>query len=145
MNLTEVIDVKNEPRRGEWQRFMRFTGAGVVAAAANVLSRMLFSHFMGYSASVTLAYLVGMVVAFTLSRMFVFDETANPWQKELIRFSMINAVAFVQVWLVSLGLAVWLFPKLHVQWHAESLAHMIGVASPIVFSYFGHKHFSFRG
>jgi putative flippase GtrA len=145
MNVTEALDVSHEPKRGEFERFMRFTGAGVLAAIANVLSRMLFSHVMGYSLAVTLAYLVGMVIAFTLSRLFVFDETANPWQKELIRFAMVNAVAFVQVWLVSLGLADWLFPKYHVTWHAESLAHMIGVASPIVFSYFGHKHFSFRG
>jgi putative flippase GtrA len=145
LNVSEAIDISNEPRRGELQRFMRFTGAGVVAAAANVLSRIALSHVMRYSASVAVAYLIGMVVAFTLSRLFVFDETANPWQKELIRFSLINAVAFVQVWLVSLGLAEWLFPKFNVTWHAESLAHLIGVGSPIVFSYFGHKHFSFRG
>ncbi len=145
MNLTEAIDVAKEPKRGEFERFMRFTGAGVLAAIANVGSRIGFSHFMPYGASVTVAYLVGMVVAFTLSRLFVFDETANPWQKELIRFSMINAIAFAQVWIVSLGLADWLFPKFHITWHAESLAHMIGVASPIVGSYFGHKHFSFRG
>jgi putative flippase GtrA len=145
LNLAEAIDTHNEPKRGELQRFMRFTGAGVLAAAANVGSRIALSHVLGYSASVAVAYLVGMVVAFTLSRLFVFDETANPWQKELIRFAMINAIAFIQVWLVSLALADWLFPKYHFTWHAESVAHIIGVGSPIIGSYFGHKHFSFRG
>ncbi len=145
MNVSEAVDTSNEPKRGELQRFMRFTGAGVVAAAANIGSRILLSHVLGYSASVAVAYLIGMVVAFTLSRLFVFDETANPWQKELIRFSLVNAVAFVQVWLVSLGLADWIFPKINFTWHAASVAHLIGVGSPIIGSYFGHKYFSFRG
>ena len=145
MNLEEALDTRGESRRDELKRFLRFTGAGVLAAIANVASRMGLSHVMGYAASVAVAYLVGMVVAFTLTRLFVFDETDNPWQKELIRFAMVNGVAFVQVWVVSLLLAHWLFPKFHFTWHAESVAHMVGVASPIVLSYFGHKHFSFRG
>ena len=145
MNLEEALDTRGESRADELKRFMRFAGAGAVAAIANVLSRMGLSHIMGYSASVTLAYLVGMVVAFTLTRMFVFDDTENPWQKELIRFALVNAVAFVQVWVVSILLAHWLFPKMHFTWHAESVAHIVGVGSPIILSYFGHKHFSFRG
>lgn len=145
MNLKQALDIRNESRRGELKRFIRFTGAGVLAAIANVLSRMALSHVLGYSASVAVAYLIGMVVAFSLTRMFVFDETDNPWQKELVRFSIVNAFAFAQVWIVSLLLAKWLLPKIGFTWHAESVAHMIGVGSPIISSYFGHKHFSFRG
>ena len=145
MDIEEALDTRDESRSGELKRFLRFTGAGVVAAIANILSRMAFSHIMRYSFAVAAAYLVGMVVAFTLTRMFVFDETDNPWQKELIRFAIVNAAAFVQVELVSLLLASWLFPKINFHWHTESVAHMIGVGSPIIASYFGHKHFSFRG
>ncbi len=145
MKLDQALSTRGESRLGEAKRFIRFTGAGILAAIANVLSRIALSHVFGYSVSVTIAYLIGMVVAFSLTRMFVFDETDNPWQKELIRFSMVNAVAFVQVWVVSLLLVKWLFPKFGFAWHAESVAHIIGVGSPIVFSYFGHKHFSFRG
>jgi putative flippase GtrA len=144
VHIEEALDVANEPRHGELKRFLRFTGAGIVAAIANVLSRMAFSHAMRYSLAVAAAYLVGMAVAFTLTRMFVFDETENPWQKELIRFAIVNAAAFVQVELVSLLLAAWLFPRLNYHWHTESVAHMVGVGSPIISSYFGHKHFSFR-
>ena len=145
MELGEALDTRGESRRGELRRFLRFTGAGILAAIANILSRMALSHVVGYSASVALAYVVGMVVAFTLSRMFVFEGTENSWGKELTRFAIVNAFAFVQVWVVSLLLASWLFPKFGFHWHAETVAHVIGVGSPIVFSYFGHKHFSFRG
>ena len=144
MHIEEALDTRNESRRGELKRFLRFTGAGIVAAIANILSRMAFSHAMRYSLAVAAAYLVGMAVAFTLTRMFVFDETENSWQKELIRFAIVNAVAFVQVELVSLLLAAWLFPRINFHWHTESVAHLLGVGSPIISSYFGHKHFSFR-
>ena len=35
------------------------------------------------------------------------------------------------------------FPSAHFDWHADDLAHVIGVASPILLSYYLHKHFSF--
>lgn len=145
MNLQEALDTRTESRRGELKRLLRFTGAGAIAAVANVASRMGFSRVFAYPVAVTAAYLVGMVVAFTLSRMFVFEGGSGTWKKELLRFSMVNAAAFLQVWVVSLLLADWLFPKLGYHWHTETTAHVIGVASPILFSYLGHKHFSFRG
>jgi putative flippase GtrA len=127
------------------KRFIRFAGAGAVAAIANIISRIALSHVMRYAFAVAAAYLVGMIVAFTLTRMFVFDETENSWQKELVRFAIVNAVAFLQVEIVSLLLAAWLFPRINFHWHAESVAHIVGVGSPIFGSYLGHKHFSFRG
>lgn len=144
MNVTEALDTQGESRRGEWRRFLRFTGVGIIAALTNVLSRMAFSSVMAYSFAIAAAYLAGMIVAFTLSRLFVFESGADSWRKELLRFSLVNAGSFVQVWLVSLLLADWAFPRFGVQWHRETLAHAIGVGSPIVFSYLGHKHFSFR-
>ena len=145
MDLRTALDISTESRKGEVKRFLRFTGAGALAAVANVLSRVAFSREFRYSIAVTAAYLVGMVVAFTLSRLFVFEGGENTWKKELLRFSIVNAAAFLQVWVVSLALAAWIFPKMGFHWHTEAVAHMIGVASPIVFSYLGHKHFSFRG
>jgi putative flippase GtrA len=63
---------------------------------------------------------------------------------EYARFALVNAVAFAQVWLVSVGLARLVFPAIDFTWQAETVAHVIGVVSPIVTSYIGHKHFSFR-
>lgn len=144
MSLAETLSTRNESRRGEFKRLLRFAGAGGVAAVANVVSRVLFSRFASYAVAITAAYLVGMIVAFTLSRLFVFESGEGTWKKELVRFSLVNAASFLQVWIVSLGLAEWLFPKMGFHWHSETVAHAIGVVSPILFSYLGHKHFSFR-
>jgi putative flippase GtrA len=52
-------------------------------------------------------------------------------------------VALVQVWVVSVGLARLVFPAVGFTWHADDIAHLIGVTIPAVTSYFGHRHFSF--
>ena len=63
---------------------------------------------------------------------------------QYVRFTIVNLFALLQVWLLSVGLANWLFPKLGFTWHAELIAHTIGVLSPVVTSYYGHKLFTFR-
>ena len=123
--------------------FGRFLLTGGVAAGANVVSRWLLSHAMVYEIAVVLAYLVGMVTAYLLSRAFVFARSGRTVADEALRFALVNAVALVQVWAVSVGLARLVFPAIGFGWHAEDIAHLIGVAIPAVTSYFGHRHFSF--
>ena len=132
------------PVSGERERFIRFVVTGGLAAAANIGSSILLRFVMPYEIAITLAYIAGMTVAFILARLFVFDAHTGPLQGQYIRFAAVNAIAFVQVWLVSVGLAFFVFPWLNVTWHAETIAHVIGVMSPIVSSYFAHKHFSFK-
>ena len=60
------------------------------------------------------------------------------------RFVLINLLALVQVWLISVGLANWIFPMVGLVWQAELIAHIVGVLSPVVTSYFGHRYFTFR-
>jgi len=53
-------------------------------------------------------------------------------------------LAFAQVWVVSVGLARVIFPAIGFSWRAETVAHVVGVLSPVVTSYVLHKRFSFR-
>lgn len=126
------------------ERFMRFLLVGALAASLNVAARWLLDLTMPYEAAVALAYLVGMIAAFVMSKRFVFERSGAPVAVQFVRFAAVNAVAFVQVWLVSVGLARLAFPAAGFVWHADTLAHLIGVASPIVTSYIGHRFFSFR-
>jgi putative flippase GtrA len=135
---------KAEMKRVEVRRFASFAVTGGFAAICNVGSRVLLSKVMRYELAVTIAYLVGMVVAFLLARRLVFEASQQPWRGELARFATVNLVSFAQVWLVSVGLVRYLFPWLHFGWHPESTAHLIGVASPLGFSYFAHKRYTFR-
>lgn len=129
---------------GERERFLRFLAAGGTAAVVNVLAGAALNRMTRYELAITLAYLAGMATAFILFRIFVFKASGGSVRGQCLRFAIVNAVAFVQVWLVSVGLAHWLMPGIGWSWHAETVAHAIGVASPIVTSYFGHKMFSFN-
>jgi len=123
--------------------FIRFVLVGGVAAFVNIVSRLFLSSLMPFEAAVVIAYLVGMVTAFCLSRQFVFEKSERHVGNEAMRFVLVNLAALLQVWIVSVGLAAWIFPRIGFVWQAELIAHMIGVLSPVVTSYFGHKYFTF--
>ena len=57
------------------------------------------------------------------------------------RFGLVNVAGFIQVWIVSVALVRVVFPDMRFEWHAEEIAHLVGVVSPIAVSYYGHKHF----
>ncbi len=124
-------------------RFARFLITGGVAAGVNVVSRYFLSMAMEYRWAVIVAYLCGMTTAWVLSRLFVFEETGRSRTAEYARFGLVNVVAAAQVWVVSVGLAEYVFPELGFDWHPEDVAHVIGVVIPVFTSYLGHKHFSF--
>jgi len=125
------------------RRFGLFLLAGGTAALANILSRIVFSLAMPYEVAIVVAYVVGMTVAYALNRSFVFEESGRSVADEYVRFTIVNLVAVAQVWIVSVGLARVVFPAIGFAWHAETVAHVIGVIVPVFTSYFGHKHFSF--
>ena len=124
-------------------RFLRFALSGGVAAAANILSRIALSEVMGYSAAIVIAYLIGMTVAFLLMKFLVFERSGRHPGGEYFRFGLVNLVALAQVWCVSMVLARYVLPTVLPSLPPETPAHVIGVLSPIVTSYFLHKHFTF--
>jgi putative flippase GtrA len=124
--------------------FVRFVMTGGLAAAVNILARIALSNVMSFEMAVLIAYLIGMTTAFVLARTVVFAPGKATAAVQYLRFGLVNLVALAQVWIVSVGLAEIVFPWLRFDWHAETIAHVIGVTSPVVTSYFGHKHFSFR-
>ena len=125
--------------------FVRFALSGGLAAVANIGSRVLLSEVTNFSAAIVIAYLLGMTTAYILMKLFVFDESGRSVGQEYLRFGLVNAVALVQVWAVSILLARYVFPALNYSFHAETAAHVIGVLSPIATSYFMHKYFTFAG
>ena len=127
----------------EQRRFVLFVAAGGTAAVVNVLSRIALNWLMPYEAAIVVAYLCGMTTAYLLNRYFVFAASGRTVASEYTRFALVNLAAVVQVWIVSVGLARFVFPAVGFTWHAETVAHVIGVVVPVFTSYLGHKHFSF--
>jgi len=118
--------------------------AGGIAAAVNFLSRIVINAWVPYGTAIVFAYLLGMLTAFVLNRAFVFRGATNPIHHQAIWFTIINLLAVLQTLAVSLLLAREIFPLLGFDWHRELVAHAIGVVTPIVTSYIGHKHLSFK-
>ena len=135
--------VEAAPPRGEARQLASFVVTGGIAAAVNLVTRWLLSFFLLYEIAVTLAYLVGMTTAFVLARRYVFAPAGNGWLGEYGRFALVNVVSFLVVLGVSVGFARVIFPMIGFAWHAEDVAHLIGVVSPILLSYYAHKHYSF--
>lgn len=127
-------------------QFFAFLLSGGVAAACNVGARVLLSAFCSYEIAIVLSYGVGMLVAFTIMRAFVFRPPATASKRtQFLRFSSINALGLAQTMLVSELVARWAAPELGFERHAQTIGHGIGVSAPVVTSFFGHKYFSFRG
>ena len=126
------------------RQFLVFLLTGGIAAAVNFGSRILYNQWMGFSAAIVLAYITGMITAFVLARIFVFQDSQRALHHSALYFVLVNGVAVLQTWAISLLLADWLLPALGVHQYVHELAHAAGVVVPVFTSYLGHKHLSFK-
>lgn len=131
------------PTSTKWQ-FLLFLVSGGVAALVNIISRIGFSCFLSFEYSVLAAYGVGMITAFVLARCFVFARGSQSLRRSFAAFALVNLVAVVQTWLVSMGLRNLLLPLIGMTALVDLIAHGCGVAAPVFTSFLGHKHISFR-
>jgi len=125
-------------------RFLRFLVAGGIAACVNFGSRILLSLWLPYALAICIAYLLGMCTAFVLNRAFVFTDGNEAIAQQASWFIAVNAFALLQTLAISLLLARWLLPAMAWPYDVEATAHAVGVVVPVVTSYFGHRHLSFR-
>ena len=123
--------------------FLRFLAVGGFAAAINFGSRIALSRWLPYSAAIVTAYLLGLITAFVLNRLFVFTGATNRLHQQMVWFVAVNVVALLQTLLVSLLFQKVVLPWLGIYWHADEIAHAWGIVTPIFTSYLGHKHLSF--
>lgn len=124
--------------------FVRFLIVGGFAALLNFLSRILLSEWFTYRWAVVYAYLFGMLTAYLLSRIYVFEKSGRHPVSEFFWFGVVNVFAIIQVWVISVGLAEYVFPYVQFKVYPEAVAHAVGLLVPAVTSYYGHKMLSFR-
>ena len=123
--------------------FAVFVGVGGFASLVNLVARILFDRVTSYEAAIVLAFPVGLTTAFLLNRLLVFKPVGSAWHGQYLRFLIVNLVALGQVFLVSLLFARVIFPRVGMTWQADTVAHGIGLLSPLLTSYHLHKRFSF--
>ena len=125
------------------RQFMAFLITGGLAAAVNFGSRIVYNQWVGFSAAVVLAYLTGMVTAFVLARLFVFTDSEQSMQRSALWFMLVNLIAVLQTWAISIAL-YYLLPLAGLTRHVPELAHAVGIVVPVFTSYLGHKKYSFK-
>ncbi|TLT01307.1 GtrA family protein [Aliarcobacter cibarius] len=126
------------------KQFISFLFVGGFAAVVNFGSRFFYSEFLSYGNAVILAYITGMITAFILTKLFVFEKSIHSTKKEFYYFTLVNIVAVIQTYIISVGFAKYLFPTMGFELYPEVVAHAIGVIFPVFTSFIGHKYFSFR-
>ena len=126
------------------KQFISFLFAGGIAALVNFGSRFFYNEFFSFGNAVILAYITGMITAFLLTKLFVFDKSAHSTKKEFFYFTLVNIVAIIQTYIISVGFAMYLFPMMGFEFYPEAVAHAMGVVFPVFTSFIGHKYLSFR-
>ena len=144
MTPSAATTPQTPPSHSARREFLLFLITGGLAALVNVISRVGLSQLLSFELAVLLAYGVGMLTAYVLARKFVFLESRTSVRRSFAAFSLVNLFAVLQTWLVSVGLRYWLLPLLGIVVLRDLIAHSVGVLVPVVSSYFGHKHISFR-
>jgi putative flippase GtrA len=124
--------------------FLKFLAVGGFAAAINFLSRILLNYLVAFVYAVILAYLIGMAVAFFLSKVLVFKPKDGKTVKQGAYFFLVNILAVGQTLVVSVLLAEYIFPNMGFSFHPKEIAHLVGISMPIFTSFLGHKYFTFK-
>ena len=126
------------------RQFILFLLTGGFAAAINFFSRIVYNWYFSFSIAVVLAYFNGMIVAFTLAKIFVFHNSQNSLSKSTFAFVVINIFAVLQTLLLSLLLANFVLPAFNWSFYKNEIAHAVGVVFPVFTSYIGHKYYTFK-
>lgn len=61
-------------RKYNHREFFQFLIVGGISAGVNFISRIGFSELVSYRYAIILAYIVGMLTAFLLSKYYVFEK-----------------------------------------------------------------------
>jgi putative flippase GtrA len=126
------------------REFLAFLLTGGFAAAVNWGSRIVYNIWMPFWSAIVVAYITGMFTAFMLAKLLVFKSSTQSTGRSVFFFTLVNLVAVLQTWAVSVALAYHVFPRIGVTWHDRDIAHLVGVAVPVFTSYIGHKRWSFK-
>jgi putative flippase GtrA len=120
-----------------------FVVASGLSVPVNLASRVLFSLAVPFEIAVVLSHICGMLTAFTLSKLFVFEPSGKPIWSEFSRFTLVNLVSLAQTWIVAVGLVKFVWPLLGMGFNPELAGHFLGLATSAFTAYVGHKHLTF--
>lgn len=123
----------------------RFLLSGVAATAGNVATFWATRAFVSFEFALLAGILAGVVLSFTLSKLFAFRSRS--WSRaggEAARFLIVYAISLALYWAVAVTCAHTAF-ILGVATEATEIGGvLIGAATMTVTSYLGHRFFTYR-
>lgn len=128
-------------------QFIRFFMANVFAAAMNIATRLVASLAMLDAWAVAAGFCTGLATSYLLCRAFVFKTARRASIAEAGRFIGINLLALGITWIVYNASLHWLLclrGESAPTQGLRTLAHAVGVAAPVAFSFLAQKTFTFR-
>ena len=125
-------------------QFILFLFVCGVAAAINFSSRILLGLWLAYIPSIIVAYILGIITAYPLCRVFVFQAKKNNPCKQIFFFCLVNVFAILLTTAVSVLLATHVLLFIQDSFTREEVAHFIGIMAPAFTSFIGHRYLSFR-
>ncbi len=128
----------------ERQKFGRFLLTGGASAILNIVSRGILSAFVGFSTSVILSYVIGMILAYALARRYVFVSSKASRARSIGGFIVVNIFGALLTLLFSVQLRTILGHLFGLNTFIEYLAHFLALSVSSVTSFLGHKFISFR-
>ncbi|MFN5117124.1 MAG: GtrA family protein [Cyanobacteriota bacterium] len=128
----------------ERQKFGRFLLTGGSSAIVNIISRGILSSFVNFSTSVILSYVIGMVLAYTLARRYVFVSSKASRARSISGFIVVNIFGALLTLFFSVQLRALLGHLFGLNTFVEYLAHFLALSVSSVTSFVGHKFISFR-
>jgi putative flippase GtrA len=128
----------------EGRRALRYLLFGGMAAAINWGSRFAWSLVLPFRFAVLAAYATGMVFAFVTFRRFVFDASGTGVGNQARNFIIVNLLGVAQTWILAVVMVDKVLPAVGWTFQPEASGHAVAIAAPVVTSWFGHRHFTFR-
>ena len=127
-------------------RYLLFSG---FAAAGNIGSRYLLSlsGYVNYQVAIIIAYIIGMIINFSLNKNYNFSKGTRKTIHELRSFIIIALTGLLLVTVfASLFLALLaniVLPGLDIEIQ-ETISHVIAVGIVSVFNFISHKYLTFK-
>jgi putative flippase GtrA len=116
-----------------------------LAALVNIGSRIILSTFLSFQIAVSGAYVLGMILNFILNKRFTFPDGPRKTVAELRTFSCIALFGLFLTNLLSAGFLVVYSTIISASnQFIETIAHISAVGLVGIYSFIGHKYFSYR-
>jgi putative flippase GtrA len=116
-----------------------------LAALVNIGSRIILSTFLSFQIAVSGAYVLGMILNFILNKRFTFPDGPRKTMAELRTFSCIALFGLFLTNLLSAGFLLLYSAIISASnQFIETIAHISAVGLVGIYSFLGHKYFSYR-